>query len=539
MCTSLEESDVHHEQKDNVDRKITGKTVDFDYPVPDGMITDPLKKAEMIRLKIKNLEESNDLFWGDLPASIDELRLVYTKIERFISDNFSGFNGLDVDWNEVSRENYENIEYSDGYGDFASVITKLGLYLQEGHTQIVPSRFTQATGGNVINIMLEKAPVIYTIPLSKIGACYTVTEDEELVISKLIDSKVDLYEFEIGDEIVGFNGVPWQDWIPALLDAEIPVFASPGANKDAIQYNMLKSGMANVNLFEKINIRRAKTGNIETMDVKYVSPVKLQMPYCTDLTQAKGLPDWRKDVFTHGKIEGTNIGYIYLRECPHGFDEVFDLNDWDPYLTSFSKEFERVILSFMDTDGLIIDVRTNDGGRPEPLYRGLARLIDSEENSVLFKASKRDTQSPDRKSLVDVVDYPWYEFRADDGNKCYKNPIIVLTGPDCISACDMLVAMLSRYDEFTIIGKQPNGSATQVAGMSSWSVGDSLSTDYVMTYLTNFIFFFKDDPSRSLMRRTDFVDHEIWFTKEDLINEVDTVREYAINLIKNFHSNDN
>jgi C-terminal processing protease CtpA/Prc len=379
--------------------------------------------------------------------------------------------------------------------------------------------------------MLDKAPIVVTVPFSRIGACYTVTEKEELVVSKLFGNYQSPYKLKRGDEIVGFNGIPWQEWVDYLLESELPVYASPGANKSTIRYNLLKSGMANVNLFEKINIKRQETGSIETMDVVYIEPSD-SLAYCTDLTQAEGLSDWREKIFVHGKLKDTNIGYMYLRECPAGFDEFYDLNLWDPYKTGFSVLFEETVRSYMDTDGLIIDLRTNDGGRPEPLYRGLSLLIDSEEDVIPFGAYRRDTSDPSRTALEEVKEYPWFPFKADEGNMHYDNPIIVLTGPDCISACDMVIALMSKYDEFTIIGKHPNGSATQVAGEISWNIGQTYSTDFISTYLTNLTFFFPDEPERYLMRRTDFLDEEIWFTKEHLAKGIDTVREYAVRLIK-------
>lgn len=511
--------------------EIPKKVIPFKYDIPYKMITNPEKKEEMIQKKIENLLKTNNVFWGGLPGTEDELLTVFVDISNFITSNFSGFNGLDLDWIGFTDEYYSKMEYAMNYGEFAYIMTKMGFVLQEGHTQIIPSRLM---GDEGLNFMLDNAPVLVTQPFTRIGACYTVTQDEELVISKLIEEYDSPYNFKKGDEIVGFNGVPWQDWVDRLIDAGIPIYASPGANEDTIRYNLLKSGMANINLFETVNIKRWETGKIETMDVIYIHP-KENLAYCTDLTQAEGLDDWRDDIFVYGKLEDPNldIGYIYLRECPAGFEE-FMFSEWNPYETLFAKKFEKAVLELMDTDGIIIDIRTNDGGRPEPLYRGLAHLIKGKEDIQPFGAAGRDTSKPGKTNLQVIENYPWSAFKADDPDQYYENPIIVMTGPDCISACDMLVALLSKYDEFTIIGKQPNGSATQVAGSMPYQVTEDNKYDVVYTYLTNLTFFFRDDEERKyLMRRDDFLDKPKWFTKDDLGNEVDTIREYAVELIKN------
>ena len=45
-------------------------------------------------------------------------------------------------------------------------------------------------------------------------------------------------------------------------------------------------------------------------------------------------------------------------------------------------------------------------------------------------------------------------------------------------------------------------------------------------------YYIDEYPIDHLSRRTGLVDVEVWFTKEDVINGVDTVREYALQLIR-------
>jgi hypothetical protein len=44
-------------------------------------------------------------------------------------------------------------------------------------------------------------------------------------------------------------------------------------------------------------------------------------------------------------------------------------------------------------------------------------------------------------------------------------------------------------------------------------------------------YFVDEQPIQHLSRRTGIVDKEVWFTKEDVVSGVDTVREYAIQLV--------
>jgi len=95
-----------------------------------------------------------------------------------------------------------------------------------------------------------------------------------------------------------------------------------------------------------------------------------------------------------------------------------------------------------------------------------------------------------------------------------------------------LVQWWSEFPEFTFIGKDPNGAMTgsRGSGRTYWWEGGK---EYVMIseYWTA-VYLVDEEPIDHLTRMTGFVDHEVWFTKEDVINGVDTVREYALQLIR-------
>jgi hypothetical protein len=396
-----------------------------------------------------------------------------------------------------------------------------------------------------------------------IGACYTVTPDEELVIYRIWDGSPNPYNFKVGDEIVGFNGVPWEDWILRLETAGIPLglsWGAPGGADTARRYNLLSSGMGNVNLFEKINIKRVDTGEIETMDVVYIrfEEEDLQFMSCIELTETEGLVSmddpnqplsFEDDpMFVYGIIKDENIGYMYIK------------NTAPPNPAKFADQFEEAVFSLTDTDGLIIDLRYNGGGDdPYFFYRGLAHLVKGTEDRQLYGKAVRDPGSDDRTRLIDVTEAwgkgwdgstadAWFReigerylrgnivypspFRADDPDLYYENPIIVMTGPGCFSGGDWLLQLLSRFPEFTIIGRDPNGSHTASLGRvrTYWL---SPRGDYV-TFLVPALapYSVDEQPIDHLCRRTGFVGEEVWFTREDVIKGVDTVREYALQLVR-------
>ncbi len=557
MCTGVGGKDVPEEgiftstglsRKTNIkEYGIPAQYIPFEYPVPDGLIENPAEREKMINEKIKNLIATNDVFWGELPGDDDVLLKLFQDIWSYINSYFPGFKGLNVNWDKFGEENYIKIEEGlKSYGEFAYILTQMAYILEEGHSYVLPGRLL-GKKRTLPNAYLYKAPVFNPSNLSKIAACYTVTEDEKLVISKVWDGSPNPYNFELGDEIVGFNGVPWSEWIKRLPEAGIPIEGSPAASKPSIRYNLLRSGMGNVNLFEKINIKKRATGEIVTLPIVYLDPSPSKdrngdaAVTCTELPYDTPGIDWKgqkpgnykkypasNPLLVYGKLTDTNIGYIFLTQFPVGFDEFDDPRLWDPYETAFSKEFEKAILSLMDSDGIILDLRLNYGGRNEVIYRGISHIIDSSKTVKIFKDARRDSQSTNRYDLKEDEEGNHTDLKPDKNNDSFKKPFIVMTGPDCISACDYAVAFFSKFPEFTIIGRDPNGSFSGVAPIEKYQVED----DFVYRYISIMTSFFVEEPHNYLMRRAGFVDIPTWFKEEDVAKGVDSMRIEAIELIK-------
>ncbi len=328
----------------------------LDYPVPDDMITDKIEKESMIKAKIKQLEAINSIYWGELPAEKERLIKVIQNILAYTDRTFPGFKGLGLDWSKFEKETLKKAKKIKNYGDFLSILTKITFNLKEGHSEAITHKLSGIIEDEnpfelEYELFRENAPIFFTnIHLTRIGACYVITDKEELVITRTIDEN-NPYNFKQSDEIVGFNGIPWQEWYHHLLEANIPIYGSAGASEGAIKYNLLESGMVNVNLFEKINIKRYDTGKIETLKITFIEIPKKKYDYfdvysreyvCTDLisdipnisyphkvevsnSNQEKTEDIKetdfKDAISSGIIEGKNIGYIYLTKFPTNLEE--------------------------------------------------------------------------------------------------------------------------------------------------------------------------------------------------------------------------
>ena len=222
--------------------------VPFDYPVPDGMIEDPAEREAMIEAKIAHLEEVNRLFWGDAPGTPEERQALFEDIWSAYDQQFPGFAGLDLDWDAYLEEQYERIGQVESYGEFAAIITHMSYVLEEGpHAFTLPSRlignrpFPPSPLEQLLEwpAFLKGAPrfvIGYPIITSAIGACVEVTLEDEVVVSEVWEGSPNPYHLTVGDEIVGYNSVAWEEWFPRLETADIPIDAQPTGAETARRY---------------------------------------------------------------------------------------------------------------------------------------------------------------------------------------------------------------------------------------------------------------------------------------------------------------
>jgi hypothetical protein len=379
-----------------------------------------------------------------------------------------------------------------------------------------------------------------------------VTSGDELIFYQILEGRSNPYHLQIGDEFIGFNGVSWRDWIPAIQASRLPRSGSPAGSDDSVKYHQLRSGMQNAQLFEKINIRRVDTGKVETLDVIPVSlGVSLE---CSDWISPDGwisISDPNHpvsieddDVFFYGVLREENIGYMVLK------------NFWLP--EGFEFKFERAVYDLMNTDGLIIDLRATSGGDfSVSKFSALAHLVRGTEDRYFYSRAINAFSSDDRATLEDARE-GWGEecqfvtssdrfdaaglcernskissspLRADDPDEFYPKPIIALLGPYCFSACDYFVHFLSQFPEITLVGRNPNGSPTSPLNWGRTYDYPELNESVLMWFpaVANYDI---NEPSIDHLARRSLVDHEIWLTKEDVKMGIDTVLEYAIQFIR-------
>ncbi|WP_291860560.1 S41 family peptidase [Marinilabilia sp.] len=159
--------------------------------------------------------------------------------------------------------------------------------------------------------------------------------------------------------------------------------------------------------------------------------------------------------FNHAFIKNEKIGYI----------------KYDSFSEDVDKESLNYILSFYkDTEGLIIDLRTNGGGNPANIAKILERFS-NEKTLVGYNITRNGPGHNDFGPRE-----PFY-IGVYDGVR-YHKPIMVLIDRSCYSACTFFAFACKSFPSITLVGDTTGGGGGLPNGgqlPNSWTYRFSVS----------------------------------------------------------------
>jgi carboxyl-terminal processing protease len=151
-----------------------------------------------------------------------------------------------------------------------------------------------------------------------------------------------------------------------------------------------------------------------------------------------GFKTGEEDSYIYGKIRDENIGYILF---DHVGENFFKLDD-------FLDEFKTA-------DGLIIDLRHNQGGDFTYCFSEIGRLTN--ERRFVFKSKTRN--GPGRNDYT-----PWKEWYIEPSGDYVNKPVIVLTDRYTISAGERSVMAFMTLPNVITMGDTTNGAHGTMIG---------------------------------------------------------------------------
>jgi hypothetical protein len=202
-------------------------------------------------------------------------------------------------------------------------------------------------------------------------------------------------------------------------------------------------------------------------------------------------------VFEYGMLKNRNIGYIKIR--------TFQTEN------TYFQEIDSILNFFKATNGLIIDVRSNQGGLLSNSIFVASRFADS----TRFAAKYRVRNGSNHNDFSEWTNM--YISKSNTGNH-YLKPVAILTNRQSFSATEWFVLFTREMPQITIIGDTTGGGSSPILTRelpNSWILRTS-NRQTLTPYGSDFQYtgLYPDIP--------------VWITTEDFNKNIDTILERAI-----------
>jgi C-terminal processing protease CtpA/Prc len=139
-----------------------------------------------------------------------------------------------------------------------------------------------------------------------------------------------------------------------------------------------------------------------------------------------------------------NIAYLQIGGMS-GFSE--DEEDNAAELATLEAGLDRVMEDIQFSDGLIIDVRGNNGGHDFLSMAIASRFVDGERLAYSKQARAGNEKTP----LSEVTIQP-------RGNLQYLKPVVLLTSNSTVSAAEVFTLMMRSLPQVTLMGESTQGA---------------------------------------------------------------------------------
>jgi len=436
--------------------------------------------------------------WGrPISERVELLNFFWNSIDQ----DFACFNNIPDPWYDFRDTYLPEVEAGVSKGRMAGILSHMILGLQEYHTHCWDedvSWTALAPGVPLINLWARGW-------VGRFGAGLTPLPDKSLLVYK-VKTGDHPYDLVPGDIILGYDGVPWHELYPQLIEAELPISGAVGCSPTAIEHDWLICAGLNWHLFDNIDIIRHQTGQQESLPTIWLNGLVYNCVWSGEqMDIGIEMPDWNnEDLVSYGWFtEGSDrFGYIYL----YGF--AYDVEQ--EFVAAVQAMFNQP-----DLAGLIIDMRFNMGGNMYLSDAALALLFRSDVETI--GGSKRYNE---HHTSLEVTTVPADSGFESDPNTYWDKPLAILTGPGAISSGDQVALRLKIHPRAKVFGRTTSGAFndpqyTPIPGWPEMMYGVADGETYYRTpgnYLTH----------------TEFTDHEeVWHTQEAVIAGRDNVVDAA------------
>ncbi len=461
-----------------------------------------------------------DSTWGEGKTTSEKLQ-VFDLFWNTIDQRYAAFEGIEDKWQEL-RNYRDTIALGVSRGRLSGILTHLVQSLHDGHVFMTENAvaFTPLQRDLPLVVPMGNELPSWTWGQSDhFGAALTPLPDSTLLVYAAVTNHP--LGLVPGDIVLGYDGRLWKNLYKDLFEVQFPMsfYIVMACSEKAGTHQWLSTAGMNWHLFDTIDIVKHSTGDTVHLPTSLITG---SMPgiHATEQMAIDGVPfpDISKGQrVSWGYIQGTKIGYIYIL----GWDENVNV-----YVQPIGPAFLQAVNTFMadsSSDGLIIDIRTNEGGDEVTRWTdGFRRLFNQDMTIINFLERASAT---DHLTMRPSVEWDkWLPFSGCD-QQLYDRPIAVLSGPWSFSDGDISIHMLRQHPMTRTFGLPspggfgPTNFGYQVPG-GGWFMGLTVSVGYT-----------PPDTAAKLYRRSIPVDEEVWLTPDGVAKGEDDVVKRALDWI--------
>lgn len=434
-----------------------------------------------------------DLIEPESAALVDYSDLSYSEafdamIEKFRTEYaFTEYHHLD--WDALSEEFRPNFVRAEEKNDPSAYFRNLREFLwriPDGHVGASPPtlfiddlRFNSGSG---------------------IGINIAETSDNEAIVTFVLEGSAAEQEgIELGAEILALDGKPILDVIDNTIPWPYPIFQP---NSTDFRFRLAKTAFATRFPADQREVEityRNPGGEEKTATLQTSSET-------VTLQNAVESQSFTFDGFeTPVEYDLLPSGYVYASIYSFNDNSLLTIQIWERMIRQLNQNGIR---------GLILDLRQNAGGSgyladqmaayffEEPLTLGKSGSYSEELGEFYF-----DPRAEDRYYL------PPEELR-------YDGELVVLIGPNCLSACEFMSYDMSLEDRATFVGHYPTGGLG--GGIDDFLMPEGVSIRFTVSRALDV------DGNVHIEGKGVQPDITVPITVESLLGEEDTVLDTAI-----------
>jgi carboxyl-terminal processing protease len=373
--------------------------------------------GDSARLPLKNETASDcDELCKTRRTELSELLYVVEEMYSYLDEKAAE---TGIDYAQLNRELISRISSTTSVTEYYLILRQWAAAFRDGH---VGASF----GSNRIEI--------YGLPVG-LEVLAVNTPDEKVVVARSTHAAA-----KIGDEVVAINGQPISE---VLEQASNNIGGSTARMRRYWAASLLSESILGLPA-DGVSLDLKNDEGIKSVPMPVTA---LALPFGSPTQQAP-----QTSQFVTQTILPGNIGYLKI--------DTFSAENMGAFLSEAMNHLSR-------TKGLIIDVRANGGGDPEAASVIMSRLISQpivkyktrlRISTAVIKERNEYFQKYDVSSARDQKFSKWIEETvAPSAEATYTNPVVLLTGPACFSACDTFVSGMKHNKLAVVIGEGTGG----------------------------------------------------------------------------------